>query len=175
MSKSLGNVIDPLDVVDGITLKGLNDKLYAGNLPENELKKAIEFQKKDFPNGIPTCGADSLRFTLLSYVSNSRSINLDILRVEGYRRWCNKLWNAVRFVYINTHDFASLPKLDAINIDELGPIDKWILKALDNCISNINKGFENYDFMSVTESLYQFWIGSFCDFYLVSLLPMFLS
>lgn len=168
MSKSLGNVIDPLDVINGITLKGLNDKLLTGNLPQSELKMATEFQKKDFPNGIPTCGADSLRFTLLSYVSESRSINLDVLRIEGYRKWCNKMWNTVRFAHKYTSNISKLPDISDIALEKLSPADMWILSKLNKCVFDMNKSFENYDFMSLTSSIYQFWTVNLCDFYIVS-------
>ena len=100
MSKSLGNVIDPLDVIQGISLQGLHDHLLNGNLDPREVEKAIQGQKTDFPNGIPECGTDALRFTLLAYTSSGRDINLDILRVDGYRKFCNKLWNATRFALL---------------------------------------------------------------------------
>lgn len=97
MSKSLGNVIDPMDVICGISLENLNKQLYDSNLDPKEVNKAVAGQKQDFPNGIPECGADAMRFALCSYNLQSRDINLDILRVQGYRFFCNKLWNAVKF------------------------------------------------------------------------------
>ncbi|KAF3967901.1 hypothetical protein CMV_008152 [Castanea mollissima] len=97
MSKSLRNVIDPLEVINGISLEGLHKRLEEGNLDPKELTVAKEGQMKDFPNGIPECGTDALRFALISYTAQSDKINLDIQRVVGYCQWCNKLWNAVRF------------------------------------------------------------------------------
>ncbi|XP_046401266.1 valine--tRNA ligase isoform X1 [Ischnura elegans] len=97
MSKSLGNVIDPMDVIHGITLEDLHQQLYAGNLDAKEIEKAKQGQKEDYPNGIPECGTDALRFALCAYMSQGRDINLDILRVQGYRFFCNKLWNATKF------------------------------------------------------------------------------
>lgn len=97
MSKSLGNVIDPMDVITGITLEDLHKQLYDSNLDPKEIEKAIAGQKSDYPNGIPECGTDALRFALCSYNLQSRDINLDISRVQGYRFFGNKLWNAVRF------------------------------------------------------------------------------
>lgn len=97
MSKSLGNVIDPMDVISGISLENLNKQLYDSNLDPKEISKAVAGQKQDYPNGIPECGADAMRFALCSYNLQSRDINLDILRVQGYRFFCNKLWNAVKF------------------------------------------------------------------------------
>lgn len=100
MSKSLGNVIDPMDVICGITLENLNNTLYDSNLDPKEIDKAISGQKQDYPNGIPECGTDAMRFALCSYNTQSRDINLDILRVQGYRFFCNKLWNAAKFALL---------------------------------------------------------------------------
>lgn len=97
MSKSLGNVIDPMDVICGISLEDLNKSLYNSNLDPKEIEKAIAGQKQDFPNGIPECGTDAMRFALCSYNLQSRDINLDIMRVQGYRFFCNKIWNATKF------------------------------------------------------------------------------
>ena len=100
MSKSLGNVIDPLDVIQGLPLEKLHAKLYEGNLDEKEILKAIAGQKKDFPKGIPQCGTDALRFALCAYSGGGRDINLEILRVEGYRKFCNKIFNATKFAML---------------------------------------------------------------------------
>lgn len=97
MSKSLGNVIDPMDVITGISLEDLNKSLQNSNLDPKEITKAIAGQKQDFPNGIPECGSDAMRFGLCSYNLQTRDINLDIMRVQGYRFFCNKLWNAIKF------------------------------------------------------------------------------
>jgi len=96
MSKSLGNVIDPMEVIQGCSLQNLLTKLEQGNLPEKEIKKAKEGQTKDFPDGIPEVGADALRFGLVAYTTQGRDINLDIQRLVGYRNFCNKLWNVTR-------------------------------------------------------------------------------
>lgn len=113
MSKSLGNVIDPIDVINGCSLEALHAILEQGNLDAKEVEKAkqgfILFysgQKRDFPSGIPQCGADALRFTLLTYTSTGRDINLDVLRIEGYRKFCNKLWNAVKFALLKLDSFT---------------------------------------------------------------------
>lgn len=118
MSKSLGNVIDPLDVIQGLSLEALHEKLYEGNLDEKEIIKAKAGQKKDFPKGIPQCGTDALRFALCAYSGGGehsfsvvfeilmhshtlgRDINLEILRVEGYRKFCNKIFNATKFAML---------------------------------------------------------------------------
>jgi valyl-tRNA synthetase len=100
MSKSLGNVIDPLDVIQGLPLEALHAKLRDGNLDEKEIVKATAGQKKDFPKGIPQCGTDALRFALCAYTGGGRDINLEILRVEGYRKFCNKVFNATKFAML---------------------------------------------------------------------------
>lgn len=100
MSKSLGNVIDPMDVIRGIALENLHKQLYDSNLDPKEVERAVAGQKNDYPNGIPECGTDALRFALCSYNTQSRDINLDILRVQGYRFFGNKLWNAVKFALL---------------------------------------------------------------------------
>ncbi|XP_049829740.1 valine--tRNA ligase [Schistocerca gregaria] len=112
MSKSLGNVIDPMDVIHGISLEELHKQLTNSNLDPREIERAKQGQKQDYPNGIPECGADALRFALCAYVSQGRDINLDILRVQGYRFFCNKLWNATKFAlsYLGT-DFTPNSKL----------------------------------------------------------------
>merc|ERR1719188_2481845 len=97
MSKSLGNTIDPLDVIAGITLGDLHKALEGGNLDPREVQKAKAGQKQDYPNGIPECGTDALRFALCAYTAQGRDINLDVMRVQGYRFFCNKLWNATKF------------------------------------------------------------------------------
>jgi valyl-tRNA synthetase len=104
MSKSLGNVIDPLDVIQGLPLEALHAKLHEGNLDEKEIAKATAGQKKDFPKGIPQCGTDALRFALCAYSGGGRDINLEILRVEGYRKFCNKIFNATKFAMLKLDD-----------------------------------------------------------------------
>lgn len=100
MSKSLGNVIDPMDVINGITLEGLHEQLIGSNLDPREIEKAKMGQKQDYPQGIPECGSDALRFALCAYITQARDINLDINRVQGYRFFCNKLWNATKFALL---------------------------------------------------------------------------
>lgn len=171
MSKSLGNVIDPIDVIRGITLKDLNKSLENSNLDPAEISKAQDGQRKDYPQGIPECGTDALRFALCSYMSHGRDVNLDINRVEGYRFFCNKLWNAVKFalIYLGT-DFV--PSESAV---ERSPIDKWILSKLILACANAQKGFAEYDFPTITTACYSFWLYDLCDIYLESLKPVFQS
>ena len=140
MSKSLGNVIDPVDVIEGITLEGLHAKLLEGNLDPREVEKAKQGQKADYPKGIPSCGTDALRFALCAYTTGGRDINLDILRVEGYRKFCNKIWNATRFAMMKLGDnFTPNPdaKVNCIYVYCVGiGIGIYIYKKRESRIPN---------------------------------------
>ncbi|KAJ3057123.1 hypothetical protein HK097_000051 [Rhizophlyctis rosea] len=165
MSKSLGNVIDPLDVIEGISLELLHQRLEDGNLDPREVVKAKAGQKEDFPNGIPKCGTDALRFALLAYVSAGRDINLDILRVEGYRKFCNKLWNATKLVMMKLGDgYKPLAEIKLTGNESLA--DKWILSKLNSAVRDTNKYLDQMNFMQATSSVYQFWLTELCDVYL---------
>ncbi|KAI8811075.1 tRNA synthetases class I-domain-containing protein [Cladochytrium replicatum] len=169
MSKSLGNVIDPLDVIEGIKLEFLQKRLEEGNLDPKEVQKAQDGQKKDFPNGIPQCGTDAMRFALLAYTSAGRDINLDILRVEGYRKFCNKLWNATRFALMKlTPPFTPLSAARATSPDRstLSLAEKWILSRLNHAIGEQHSSLEAYNFMGATSAIYNFWLYELCDVYL---------
>lgn len=174
MSKSLGNVIDPMDVINGIGLEDLNNLLNDSNLDPKEVKKAIEGQKQDYPNGIPECGTDAMRFALCSYMTQGRDINLDILRVQGYRFFCNKLWNATRFALMYLGDVEKFSCIEQLTGAESN-MDLWILSKLSSTIRQCNKGFENYEFAEATNSLYSFWLYDLCDVYLESVKPVFQS
>ena len=113
MSKSLGNVIDPLDVIYGISIEDLMAQLENSNLDPNEVNRAKEGQKADYPQGIPECGTDALRFALCQYTAQGRDINLDVKRVQGYRFFCNKLWNATRFALTYLQGVTLLPIKEA--------------------------------------------------------------
>lgn len=172
MSKSLGNVIDPVDVINGISLEGLHAILEEGNLDPKEMKKAKEGQKADYPDGIPECGTDALRFALCAYTAQGRDINLDVLRVQGYRFFCNKLWNATRFALTSLgEDFHPLPSAQLSGKETL--MDRWILSRLQAAIQNCNSGFQNYDFPTATTACYNFWLYDLCDVYLEHLKPIF--
>jgi valyl-tRNA synthetase len=171
MSKSLGNVIDPVDVIEGITLQGLHAKLYEGNLDVREIKKAEAGQKADFPKGIPECGTDALRFALCAYTTGGRDINLDILRVEGYRKFCNKLWNATRFALMKLGtDFKPFASAEPTGNESLA--DKWILSKLNKCAIETNKMLEERNFMMATNAVYQFWLYELCDVYIEVVKPI---
>ncbi|BFZ05935.1 hypothetical protein BsWGS_08973 [Bradybaena similaris] len=171
MSKSLGNIIDPLDVIHGIDLADLQNKLYEYNLDEKEIEVAQKGQKADYPNGIPECGVDALRFALVSYTAQGRDINLDVLRVQGYRFFCNKLWNATKFSLAALGDsFRPYPTLQITGKESL--MDKWILSRLSQAIKLCNQGIETFDFPTSTSAIYNFWLYELCDWYLEYLKPV---
>ncbi|KAG5856231.1 hypothetical protein ANANG_G00005850 [Anguilla anguilla] len=156
MSKSLGNVIDPLDVIMGISLEGLHAQLADSNLDPLEIEKAVQGQKSDYPNGIPECGTDALRFALCAYTSQGRDINMDVNRILGYRFFCNKLWNAVKFAMKALGEgFVPLDKAQLSGAESVS--DRWILA---------------YDFPAVTTAIYNFWLYELCDVYLECLKPV---
>lgn len=172
MSKSKGNVIDPIEVMDSCKLDVLLQKLYDSNLSEKEVKKYVVQKQKDFPNGIPECGTDALRFALLSYMVQS-SINLDVKRVVGYREFGNKLWNIVKFGMSNfPSDFV--PSINGIKDHQahLSLSDKWILGKLDQLVVNTNQHFTDYKFGDMVTGLYDFWKKELADVYLEAIKPV---
>ena len=173
MSKSLGNVIDPLDVINGCTLESMLEKIRHGNLDPSEVERASEGKRQDFPEGIPMCGADALRFGLLAYTIQGININLDIQRVIGYRNFCNKLWNAVKFGLMNMEGLeATQEEIETIDIKTLALRDQWILSRLSQTAAACNKLFEEYDFAGVTTQVYNFWLYQLCDRYLEMIKPI---
>mmetsp|Transcript_63371 Transcript_63371/g.136300 ORF Transcript_63371/g.136300 Transcript_63371/m.136300 type:complete len:1062 (+) Transcript_63371:169-3354(+) len=172
MSKSLGNVIDPIEVIDGITLAELQQKLTEGNLPEKEVAKAKAGQALDFPDGIPQCGADALRFGLLAYTLQGRNVNLDINRVVGYRHFCNKVWQGVSFGLRYWPEGYKFPGHLLVN-ETYAWEDKWILSRLAACADKTNQAFEKYEFANATTATYSFFLYEFCDVYLELLKPRF--
>lgn len=178
MSKSLGNIIDPLDVIDGITLEELHKRLEQYNLDQKEIEKAIKGQKEDYPSGIPECGTDALRFAMCAYTAQGRDINLDVLRIQGYRHFCNKLWNATKFA-IGTGlgtKFVPEPSIQYLkNSKELRKMDRWILSRISETVKNCDDGFRNYELTNVTTSLFNFWLYDLCDYYIEYLKPSFYS
>lgn len=174
MSKSLGNVIDPLDVIKGITLQGLHAMLVDSNLDPAELERAKDGQKADYPSGIPECGTDALRFALCAYTGQGRDINLDVNRILGYRHFCNKLWNATKFAMRGLgDDYTPPPSSLATGQESLA--DLWILSRLTLAVDLCNTGFQNYDFPGITTAVYNFWLYELCDVYLECLKPVFSS
>ncbi|CAK7894206.1 hypothetical protein CAAN1_09S03510 [[Candida] anglica] len=164
MSKSLGNVVDPLDVIAGIPLQGLHDKLLVGNLDPKELKKAMEGQKISYPNGIPECGTDAMRFALCAYTTGGRDINLDILRVEGYRKFCNKIYQATKFVLMRLGADYKPPATVAVTT-ETSLVEKWILHKMNETAKSMNKSLDQRDFAESTTAIYNFWYD-LCDVYI---------
>ncbi|XP_062978383.1 valine--tRNA ligase [Elgaria multicarinata webbii] len=172
MSKSLGNVIDPLDVITGITLEGLHAQLLESNLDPAEIQRAKQGQKADYPSGIPECGTDALRFALCAYTSQGRDINLDVNRILGYRHFCNKLWNATKFAIRGLGDgFQPPPSAELSGSESL--IDVWILSRLSHAVELCDLGFQAYDFPGITTAVYNFWLYELCDVYLECLKPVF--
>ncbi|KAF8645352.1 hypothetical protein AX16_007855 [Volvariella volvacea WC 439] len=171
MSKSLGNVIDPIDVIQGITLEDLHAKLYEGNLDEKEITKAKAGQKKDFPKGIPQCGTDALRFALCAYSAGGRDINLEILRVEGYRKFCNKIFNATKFAMLKL-DAAFVPNPLSKPTGGESLVEKWILHKLNLAAKEVNAQLEERNFMMATTAVYNFWLYELCDVYIEAMKPM---
>ncbi|OMJ08801.1 Valine-tRNA ligase, mitochondrial [Smittium culicis] len=165
MSKSLGNVIDPIDIIQGISLQELHNKLALGNLDPKELKTATLGQQKDFPNGIPECGVDALRFAMCAYTSTGRDLNLDVLRIEGYRKFCNKIWNATRFALIKLgSDYKPLAKQGLTGYESAA--DKWILSKLNYAVTELNRSLTDMNFMGATTFVYSFWLYELCDVYI---------
>ncbi|MEM7053750.1 MAG: valine--tRNA ligase [Pseudomonadota bacterium] len=162
MSKSKGNVLDPIDLIDGIELDPLIEKRTA-TLMQPAMKAAIEQHTRDeFPDGIPAFGADALRFTFTALAGHGRDIKFDLARCAGYRNFLNKLWNAARFVGMNIGDEA-LPPLNQM-IDD--PISNWIRSALNRTIQQIDQALANYRFDLASQALYEFIWHEYCDWYL---------
>eukprot|EP00042_Codosiga_hollandica_P044314 m.434676 g.434676 ORF g.434676 m.434676 type:complete len:1081 (-) comp56759_c0_seq4:1545-4787(-) len=166
MSKSLGNVIDPMDVRDGISLANLKERLKSSNLDPKEFGKACEGLDEDFPTGIPECGVDALRFALCAFVGAGRDINLDVSRIFGYRTFCNKIFNAVKYLRMQVGDFTFVPNASAEPSGNESKIDLWILSRLSNTVAAVEKGLKAFDFSAVTTEIYGFWMHDFCDVYL---------
>ncbi|ODQ77920.1 hypothetical protein BABINDRAFT_66641 [Babjeviella inositovora NRRL Y-12698] len=164
MSKSLGNVVDPLDVIAGIPLQQLHDKLKGGNLDPSELIRAEEGQKQSYPNGIPECGTDALRFALCAYTTGGRDINLDIMRVEGYRKFCNKIYQATKFALMRLGDDYVPPAAKGLTGKE-SLVEKWILHKLNMTSKSVNDALDARDFLTSTTAIYDFWYD-LCDVYI---------
>ena len=160
MSKSKGNVLDPIDLIDGISLNDLLEKRTQGMMQPKLAEKIQKQTKKEFPDGIPAFGTDAIRFTFAALASFGRDIKFDLKRVEGYRNFCNKLWNASRFVLINLES-------KSINVNaELSSQDKWILSRLQHTKIEVEKHLADYRLDLMSQTLYEFVWHDYCDWYL---------
>ncbi len=163
MSKSKGNVLDPIDLIDGIDLESLVEKRLSGMMQPHLQKKIEKATRKHFPDGIPSFGTDALRFTFASLASTGRDIRFDLPRTEGYRNFCNKLWNAARYVLMNTENqdcgLSDSPC-------EYSQADLWITSRLNQVITTTSEAIENYRFDLAAQAIYEFTWNEYCDWYL---------
>lgn len=163
MSKSKGNVLDPIDLIDGISATDLVEKRTFGMMNPKDAEKITKRTNKQFPAGIESYGTDALRFTFVAMASTSRDINFDMGRVEGYRNFCNKLWNASRFVLMNTEDQDSGANGGEL---ELSLADKWIWARFQQTLIEYENALKDYRFDIAAQTVYEFTWNQFCDWYL---------
>lgn len=163
MSKTKGNVLDPLDIIDGITAEELVKKRTYGLMQPDMAEKIAKATLNEFPKGIPAYGTDALRFTYCALATHGRDIRFDLGRVEGYRNFCNKIWNAARFVLMNTQNQDCGNHGQAL---QLNNIDRWIFTQLQTTIQTATSYLENYRFDLLAQTIYEFVWDEFCDWYL---------
>ena len=167
MSKSKGNVLDPIDLIDGIDLETLVAKRTTGLMNPKDAQKIEKATRKEFADGIPAFGTDALRFTFTSLASTGRDINFDLKRIEGNRNFCNKIWNATRFVLMNCVDKEG----NALNIDKTANIElwelpeQWIMSRLNSTVKAIHEHMSQYRFDLVSQDIYEFIWNEYCDWY----------
>lgn len=174
MSKSLGNVIDPLEVINGCSLESLQERLEGGNLPAKEVERAKKANELEFPEGIPECGSDALRFGLLAYTVQGRDISLDVTRVVGFRMFCNKLWNATRFALQFVADFAPTANTldDLMSSGKMATRDKFMISRLMKGVEAINDCLAAYRFGEAQQTIYSLWLDDICSIYLELIKPV---
>jgi len=168
MSKSKGNVLDPLDLIDGIELEPLIAKRTSGLMQPKLAPKIEKATRKHFPDGIPEFGTDALRFTFAALASNGRDVRFDLNRIAGYRNFCNKIWNATRFVLMNTEGHS----VDAGAQPEYSLADRWIRSRLSKTISEVQRHIEAYRLDLAAKDLYEFTWNEYCDWYLELVKPV---
>ena len=164
MSKSKGNVIDPIDLIDGIELEQLILKRTSGMMQPQLATKIEKSTRRQFPDGIESYGTDALRFTYYSLASTGRDIKFDIGRIEGYRNFCNKIWNAARYVLMNCEDEDCGTQNDSTV--ELSLADRWIISKLQETTAEVTRAVANYRFDMASQALYEFIWNEYCDWYL---------
>ena len=163
MSKSKGNVLDPIDLIDGIDLESLVQKRTRGMMQPQMAKKIEQQTREEFPDGIQSYGADALRFTFTSLASTGRDVKFDMGRIEGYRNFCNKIWNATRFVLQNTEGEDTGLGNEAI---ESSLADRWIVSRLQRVEGEVARHLDNYRFDLASKELYEFIWNDYCDWYI---------
>ncbi|EAN32093.2 valine--tRNA ligase [Theileria parva strain Muguga] len=179
MSKSKGNVVDPIDIIEGTTLERLNQNILNSSLPQGEIKRALALQKQQFPDGIPICGVDGLRLGLLALMRHNRAILLDVNKLVSSRHFGNKIWNATKFAILRTkffrpsvqHTYNHYNTVKSYKGDNSLECkfkweDKWILHKLNQYTKRVTDGLEAYQFYDVVQATYDFWLYQLCDVYL---------
>ena len=163
MSKSKGNVLDPIDLIDGIGLEALIEKRTKGMMQPHLAEKIAKQTRKDYPDGIPGFGTDALRFTFAALATTGRDVKFDLGRIEGYRNFCNKLWNASRYVLMNTEGQDCGQGGEPV---EYSAADRWIRARLNATIATVTESHEGYRFDLAAQAIYDFTWNAFCDWYL---------